>query len=108
MSAKFTPGPWGSTTRQGSWDWLVFCEADPNFEICQMFHDGTDMNEVGEANARLVAAAPDMLLALKRLMPENLGSLPASMPDNSILPLDVTFGELRSAFAAIAKAEGRP
>lgn len=62
--SKTTPGPWGTTTRQGSWDWVVFSKADPNIEICQMFHDDTEFNETGEANSRLVAAAPDMLALL--------------------------------------------
>lgn len=31
---------------------------DPNSEICQMFHDGTDINETGRANALLVSDAP--------------------------------------------------
>jgi hypothetical protein len=29
-------------------------------EICQPLHDGTDDNEIGEANARLIAAAPEL------------------------------------------------
>ena len=57
--AKSTPGPWHATTRKGSWDWVV--ARDSNNEICQMFHDGTDFNETGEANARLIAAAPELL-----------------------------------------------
>jgi hypothetical protein len=59
-----TPGPWACTTRLGSWDWVVYSADDPNIEICQMFHDGTDLNERGEANARLIAAAPEMFGAL--------------------------------------------
>lgn len=55
----------------------------------------------------LAATASDLLSAIKQLMPSNLGSLPATMPDSAVLPLDVTFGELRYAMAAIARAEGR-
>ena len=69
MSAlKATPGPWSCTTRRGSWDWVVYSEADPNIEICQMFHDGTDLNESGEANARLAAAAPELCEALNNAL----------------------------------------
>lgn len=64
-SLSHTPGPWDLTTRRGSWDWVVFQAANPNIEICQPFHDGTEDNELGEANARLIAAAPDLLAALK-------------------------------------------
>lgn len=49
-----TPTPWAATTRQGSWDWVVYSVADPNIEICQPFHDGTDENSIGEANAALI------------------------------------------------------
>ena len=95
--SKHIKGPWGCTTRQGSWDWVVFSEADPNIEICQMFHDGTDMNEVGEANARLCASAPDMLAALK-------------WAESAIAPFSKEPAE-KSGMSlirrAIAKAEGR-
>ena len=63
-----TSGPWAATTRKGSWDWVVYSVADPNIEICQTFHDGTEFNEVGEANAHLIAAAPDLLEACKGLL----------------------------------------
>lgn len=62
--AKHTPGPWSITTRQGSWDWVVFQQADPNIEICQPFHDDTEENETGEANARLISAAPELYAGL--------------------------------------------
>ena len=58
--AVHTAGPWAATTRQGSWDWLVYSVSDPNIEICQPFHDGSEFNELGEANAHLIAAAPEL------------------------------------------------
>ena len=84
-TVKHTRGPWYATTRQGSWDWLV--AQSETIEICQMFHDGTEMNETGEANAKLVAAAPDMLEALLSAITAN--------PDWELIT------------SAIAKAEGR-
>jgi hypothetical protein len=89
--SKGTPGPWFATTRRGSWDWLVASEADPNIEVCQMFHDATEENEIGEANAHLVAAAPDLLAALKGV----------------VAIADRKTDEFDRARAAIAKAEGR-
>lgn len=80
-----TPGPWYATTRQGSWDWLV--AQSERLEICQMFHDGTEMNATGEANARLVAAAPEMLEALRDIAKQ--------WPDSSAA---------KTARAAISKA----
>lgn len=92
---KGTPGPWECTTRQGSWDWVVYSLADPNIEICQPFHDGTEDNEIGEANARLISAAPDMLAALKQIESEMRVGLGSS------------YGETREQVRrAIKKAEG--
>lgn len=68
--AKRTRGDWYAVTRQGSWDWLVAVANSP-FEICQMFHDGTDLNETGEANSRLVAMAPDLATEVLRLTAES-------------------------------------
>lgn len=73
---KHTPGPWFATTRQGSW--VVASAKDPNTEVCQMFHDGTDENELGEANSRLVAAAPDMLAVLQQIESEMRAGLGSS------------------------------
>jgi hypothetical protein len=97
------PGPWGATTRQGSWDWLVFQESDPNIEICQMFHDGTELNERGEANARLVAAAPDLLATLREIVTEIRAYQSPECDDAGTWGADL----LKQADAAIAKATGR-
>ena len=52
-----TPTPWAATTRQGSWDWVVYSNSDPNIEVGQLFHDGTEDNPTGEANAALIVKA---------------------------------------------------
>ena len=57
MSAKHTPGPWSLQTRQTQ----VYVSAC-DFQIA-LLCDG-DSSQI-EANARLIAAAPDMLAALK-------------------------------------------
>lgn len=57
---NWTPGPWAVVNRVKSWDWVVYSEKNPNDEICQPFHDGTEFNEIGEANAHLIAAAPEL------------------------------------------------
>lgn len=106
MSKSSTLGPWAATTRQGSWDWVVYSVANPNIEICQMFHDNTELNETGEANARLISAAPDMLAALKEV-----SEMFMARPDmvRAIQPL-IGFAEkatFERAAAAIAKARGR-
>ena len=103
---KHTRGSWGCTTRQGSWDWVVYSENNPNIEICQMFHDGTETNETGEANAHVAAAAPEMLTALKSAH-VHLEHMAKFIGDRqlgySFEGLGEDIGNIR---AAIAKAEG--
>ncbi len=67
MSAQHTPGPWFVAhlpDGQGSW---VACDPDG----CGIHADGSYMavcvSPIGEANARLIAAAPDLLAALEGL-----------------------------------------
>lgn len=87
-----TKGPWAATTRRGSWDWVVFKQDEPNIEICQMFHDGTEYNKKGKANACLVAAAPELLEACKSAL-------------NAFTTNTDLFGVVDTLKSAIAKAE---
>jgi hypothetical protein len=82
-----TPGPWGYTY-DGSSTWSIGPEADPQDGSVASIFDRKD--ERARANARLIAAAPDLLAALKYLL--ELGG----DDDRRI-----------AAEAAIAKAEGR-
>jgi hypothetical protein len=103
---KHTPGPWVSARRRGNWDYLVAQQADGmNNEICQMFHDGTDLNETGEANALLVAAAPDLLAALIALDGHWTEDFPHGPDgDGPRILADETLTIWRATRAAIAKA----
>lgn len=56
-SQGHTELPWAATTRKGNLDWVIYSENDPNIEIGQLFHDGTEFNETGEANANLIVTA---------------------------------------------------
>jgi hypothetical protein len=99
--SRHTPGPWGVTSRQGDWwDSVVFLQDSRNLEICQCFHDDSDLDEC-TANARLIAAAPDLLTALKEVLfiaevSDRWG------PEQTKDFLDAT----SKAESAIAKAEG--
>lgn len=70
--------PFAATTRQGSWDWVVFHRDRPNFEVCQVFHDGTEDNELGEAYAEYIVAAANSVPAL-------LDTIAALQAENELL-----------------------
>lgn len=94
--SKHTPGPWSAvadedSARIGGCDWRIItpCSLDDHDALVSIWdrRDGEDV----AANARLIAAAPDMLEALKKIVFDWDGE-PEDMAD---------------ARAAIAKAEGR-
>lgn len=81
-----TAGPWTYGTHQGHT--LVQTE-EPAKTICNVYGNTTDQKE---ANASLIAAAPDMLEALKHIRDH----------DNGLAAVTRALAE-----KAIAKAEGR-
>ena len=99
MNAKHTPGPWEA---RGYWsnpntDTLVW---DKEAAICHVFprsEMGTLNEETRTANARLIAAAPDLLASLEGLIP-----IAAAMNINT----GVWNAQLAAACAAIARAKG--
>lgn len=93
MKAEHTPGPWGvaigkrtSVVRLGV--------TGPAVALCNY-----DNGPQEKANARLIAAAPDLLAALQRANIALCGYLPAHRND-------VTDAAIAAATAAIAKAVG--
>lgn len=94
--AKHTPGPWracGDSVKAGS-----------RFNVCPCVTAGgsakgmIDEREVTYANARLIAAAPDLLAALRA------AKVRLQFAERHIDCAD----ELATASAAIAKATGEP
>lgn len=92
-------------------------------ELIPILRGGLSMRAAAMAAAareRLADAAipllPDLLSAareagrlreaLERILPANLGELPASMPDSFVFPCDVTAGEIREARAALSTETG--
>lgn len=69
MSAKHTPGPWLASwwyheeTGQGGWE---FSAGGYRLPLCDMEMDPAKEDEP-EANACLIAAAPDLLEALQKI-----------------------------------------
>lgn len=106
MSSKHTPGPWqvmndynGATIVLANVDGETFPDGTSTFSydfVCDTFPDdvGQVEREIAKANARLIAAAPELLDALR-----NLVAVQPNLMANS--------AELADARAALAKAGGR-
>jgi len=95
QTALHTPGDWVATSYEDGKIWLVeVCDIDDGegtaSTVASIEHEG----EEGEANARLIAAAPDLLAALKEM----------SMHWPAQPPKSPAFGAYARACAAIAKA----
>jgi len=96
MSAKHTPGPWtaepSSLVKFSPFDVIAKCQ--PNGYICR-----TSGN--CEANASLIAAAPDLLAALRNLV----AAEDKFMADSGMRWSDNVTDAVNGAKAAISKAE---
>lgn len=65
MDAKHTPGPWTAerTPASAYWDWTVIAPSGKG----RVMQIGIDTDNT-EADARLIAAAPDLLEALQAIV----------------------------------------
>lgn len=107
MTDKFLPGPWfvsRDPRPDMEWNNHIASVEHPHLEVCSMFHTEENDNEQGEANARLVAAAPDLLNGCRALV--GLLQLVTCRDDISPELQDVLRGNHRiaEALAAIEKA----
>ena len=95
-----TPGPWTARKEGGTWYVEVGHDQD-YFDICELFGGGDKM----EANARLIAAAPELLEALKKAIQgySNLVELDLLSGEQKTYTAEELIPELRQA---LAKAEG--
>lgn len=96
--AQHTPGPWAVRPNGANSSPFGIEDAEQN-HIASAIFEMTNGIEGARANARLIAAAPDMLAALKRLW--ELGQEPYPEVERE------TADALADARNAIAKAEGR-
>lgn len=110
---KPTPGPWtyaARTTRRG-WtsefsingpDWrnmaIVYVQDDDR-------HGDEPILGSGEANARLMAAAPDLLAACERLYRHAIALWMGANPTLALAEIE-NDEVIKAAYAAIAKAKG--
>ena len=89
---QHTPGPWDVATKAGDGG-LVVRSSKSMHELCQI-HSSYKYKDAHKANARLIAAAPELLEAL------------VSMLHLRKMPDEVAECVLDRAVAAIAKAKG--
>lgn len=105
---KFTPGPWRIRYRTD----IVGVRQDVGHEGvvagCGNHESNqVDCNPESEANARLIAAAPDLLAELSRLMPA-LERIERDYPDRWLYVFGGSgISTLNGARAAIARATGQ-
>lgn len=98
MERRHTPGPW--TAGEGAYSGGVYCDNALGSRVAIVYGKGQDYSVFSsgeeEANAALIAAAPDLLHALL--------CLKEWVDDHAVKPAEIA--ELQTALAAIAKAEG--
>lgn len=94
MTTKHTPGPW-SVSKYGDDYNITFNDAG-NW-LATVYYDDDPVAGRPEADARMIAAAPDLLEALRDCLGRFIEAFPAS----------AEYEPIKRGFAAIAKAEGR-
>ena len=63
--AKHTPGPWIAITGMASPGWKIYQDVSEGDAVCQCFDKNNSAFLNAGPNARLIAAAPDMLAELR-------------------------------------------
>lgn len=94
--SKHTPGPWNCMRASAAGREIITSEVSP-VDVCVLSHFNKSAAEI-DANARLIAAAPDLLEALENLLCLYKMGKPNHFGDNLQPVID--------AKAAIAKATG--
>jgi hypothetical protein len=105
--SKHTPGPWGvgSAPRSAHTNkdkCLYIHGADPYAMVCEL---GSEKHPEHQANARLIAAAPDLLAALRDVLRYCVTS--SGLPDLGKGRTPEQQAAMNQARAAIEKAEGQ-
>jgi hypothetical protein len=106
---KHTPGPWKVDDREDRDDLYISTVKELGrgqwSRFASVVRGWPEMEDAdGTANARLIAAAPDLLDALERMV--SAGSAAAASPLDPQGRLADVMAELKQARAAIKKAKG--
>ena len=107
MGIAHTPGPWViDSDGDGKANAIVTSThlASLDDDICEVYGGNMDGADIRQANARLIAAAPDLLQKLKALV-NMLSDDKDDYPDSSYFRM-IQDAE-KEALALIAKAEGK-
>lgn len=114
--SEHTPGPWQVLPEECDKPYIRIrgTVLGCRYKIANVLtphYEGVHEREAAEtrANARLIAAAPELLEALKpfaELLKKHHDSMSDDRPIFAIEDSIITAGDLRKAVAAIAKAEG--
>ena len=97
MSAQHTPGPWTVQTpekrKNGYENWNTYCvRSSRNVHLATVGHVDRFHEDDHEANARLIAAAPELLAALE-LIYSNAAESPEWIRDRISLAIAKAKGE---------------
>ena len=111
---KHTPGPWqlqdqihtgtewGRTPKPDDWRFGYRIAAKDNCHLAQVGHVDARYKESAEANARLIAAAPDLLQALEELVAETENNPALNYHALETAGFDMAHAALRKARGADA------
>jgi hypothetical protein len=107
MDTKHTPGPWSDVKHTFDADanhWTVEVHANSGF-IFDLVRECEEEDEYNEhiANARLIAAAPELLDALETLLEEFVNRMDVDYPGERLAQFQP---EVKKAEAALRKAKG--
>jgi hypothetical protein len=106
-----TPGPWfvakGKPRRVCGKDGVSICNAILRNQGGPKAKANLKDEHEAEANALLISAAHDLLDALAAIMPSPLCGEAWGLPDTESVQIATSFGKIKAARAAIAKATGQ-
>ena len=116
MDSKHTPGPWKFGWETNKKDWGIVTDGGGNIIANVNTKTGPDLPPLvprkmpADANAKLIAAAPDLLAVCRQLadlLEDPSTELENKCKDTSgMIQVWVSVSDVRQARAAIAKAEG--